>query len=290
MKKELEQISKDHNEEYWRIFIDQCPHCHKPITNEHNGWFKCNSCGWEIDIFSLDEKLGEKLSVQDYEKKMKLKYKDELEFIDAELLSEGSFERGQSLYDILDDDTRINPELKYYVFLNWWTSIDSGHELFDPEDIKLWRKIANVEIDISDLKLDDDFYITVYRGVNEYSQSWEGLSWTTDKEIALKFAWGATVRHRTKQNLIFEGKVSIDNIIARIDDRNEAEVLIDICYKQEKALDVKELLDVEEKYNKSLEEIKEGKAEHTLEFEELKKKYEGLLTQCGFDVNKHIKQ
>jgi hypothetical protein len=159
---------------------------------------------------------------------MKTKYKDQLEAIDSELMMNNSFARGQHLYDILEG-IELEEELKYYVFLNWWDSIDSCHEKFG-DNIKRWLDSAKVKLSFNDLNVDEDGYVKVYRGTNEYSRSWMGMSWTTDKYIALKFAKGARVRRPVQSPAILVGRVHVDGILGVINSRSESEIL---CYYTE---------------------------------------------------------
>lgn len=169
------------------------------------------------------------VTLENYQNNMKEKYKDILNKIDRELLSIDSWSRGRLLIEILEE-SNIPEELKYYVFCDWWTSIDSFHNVFSGEDIKEWIKTANIDMESEiwkNLIVDEEGYIKVYRGTHEHSQSWDGLSWTTDMEIAIKFANGCGVRHQTKYPAILSGRVAYFNVIGIFDNRQEKEVL---CY------------------------------------------------------------
>jgi hypothetical protein len=170
------------------------------------------------------------ISIEEYKEKMQQKYKDELKKIDDELFFVDSWSRGELLsFILLWED--IQKELKYYIFSDWWTSIDAHHEEFEGSDIRTWLIDANVDI-LSyingNLKTNSKGYIQVYRGHNEFNQGWDGLSWTTDKEVAKKFANGCGVRQPTKHPVILTGEVNINDILAIMEERQENEILCDL--------------------------------------------------------------
>lgn len=172
------------------------------------------------------------ISLEEYNTKMKNKYKSQLKVIDDKLLSADSWSRGEMLFELLEESNPvpIPEELKYYIFADWWTNIDSYHDKFDAEHIQDWLKAANIDMyqEIKkNLILDDDGYIRVYRGIHEFNEGWYGLSWTTDKEVAIKFANGCGIRHQTKQPEILIGKVFYENVLGIFNNRKESEVL---CY------------------------------------------------------------
>lgn len=174
-----------------------------------------------------DYRLSKKIKLEDYQENMKTKYKELLYSIDGELLSVGSFERGHLLYDVLCDREEVPKELKYHIFYEWWTSIDAYHDWFDSWDIEEWIKEANVKFDYGKLNIDKKGYVKVYRGVNEYSNP-EGMSWTTNRDIAEKFANGCRVRGMVNEPKVLEGKVHYWNILAMFWGREESEVLCEI--------------------------------------------------------------
>lgn len=222
------------------------------------------------------------LSIDEYKSKMKNKYEKKLKVINDKLLMTNSFSRGELLYKLLYDMALpIESELKYYLFLDWWTSIDSFHEEFDGEDIRQWIKDAKVGLDLKHLTIKDDGFVEVYRGINEYSNGWNSLSWTTDKRIALKFAWGARVRHKCNEPYILKGGVSLDFILGIINDRNESEILCDLV-EQKEHYDVKELLEVEEKLDRLTEKDEK--------YSEVKKRYDELLKEFDMPVKKDAKE
>lgn len=195
------------------------------------------------------------LSFKDYCDRMKIEYKYELEEINDELLTIDSFNRGQLLYNILEG-TELDEELKYYVFLKWWSSIDSCNEKFR-ENVKRWLHDARVKLNFNNLNVDEHGYVKVYRGTNEYAQSWSGTSWTTDKYTALKFAEGARVRRPVESPAILIGRVHVDQILGMINDRHESEIL---CYYTEQD---GVLYSNTEEYK----EIKNGLEEHMIQIQ-----------------------
>jgi len=169
-----------------------------------------------------------KLTLEEYQINMKKKYSKILKVLDNDLLMAGSYSAGDILFDFLEESDECPEELKYYVFQEWWTCIDSCHDEFDGEHIKEWIVSANIDLEIqSKLNMDEEGYIKVYRGTHELSQSWDGLSWTTDKNVALKFANGCGVRHQTKNPALLIGEVLYIHILGIFNDRKESELL---CY------------------------------------------------------------
>ncbi|WMJ81260.1 hypothetical protein RBU49_03110 [Clostridium sp. MB40-C1] len=177
-----------------------------------------------------------KLSLEKYKNKMKEKYKDILKEIDNKLVLADSWSRGKLLYELLEKTDICPEELKYYVFYKWWDSIDSYHSEFNRDSIKEWIKLANIDIQSEvqeKLIMDDDGFIKVYRGTHELNEGWYGMSWTTDKEIAKKFANGCGVRLQTKNPTILTGRVSYYNVLGIFNDRKESEVLCYLVNKQD---------------------------------------------------------
>ncbi|MCY6958589.1 hypothetical protein [Clostridium brassicae] len=177
-----------------------------------------------------------KLSLEEYKNKMKDRYKDILKKIDDKLVLADSWSRGKLLYELLEKTSMCPEELKYYVFYKWWDSIDSYHSEFDRDSIKKWIKLANVDIELevqNKLIIDDEGFIKVYRGAHELNEGWYGMSWTTDKEIAKKFANGCGVRLQTKNPTILIGRVFYSNVLGIFNDRKESEVLCYLVNKQD---------------------------------------------------------
>lgn len=218
------------------------------------------------------------MKMKDYCLAMEEKYSKKIKEIDSILLSVDSQQRGIWLYEVLHSRIfEVKPELKYYIFKNWWTAIDAHHEKFPVKDIRKWIKSAKVELDLDNLTVGDDGFVKIYRGVNEYSRGWDGLSWTTDKRVALKFAWGATVRRKCHRPMILEAGVALDFILGVFNDRDESEILCDII-EQKCRYDVKELLDIEENLD-NMTEVDEG-------YIDLKKRYDELLIEFDIPMKK----
>ncbi|MDT8719006.1 hypothetical protein IAI10_20335 [Clostridium sp. 19966] len=176
------------------------------------------------------------VELQNYKKEMQEKYKNEIDKFNTILLDVNSFARGEIMWDLLKSSLYVEKELKYYLFLRWWNDIDAGHQYFRNKNIKVWIRAAKLNLIFKELNFDSEGYATVYRGENEYSRFYVDdaknknvYSWTTDKNIAMRFANGARVRSRGRLNnmQILIGKVKKDDILAYLTDRNENEV---VCF------------------------------------------------------------
>ncbi|WP_160678723.1 hypothetical protein [Clostridium sp. C8-1-8] len=162
------------------------------------------------------------------EKIMNDKYdKENTEYFNRELLYLGSVERGYCLYNSLTDNDGYGwGELNYYLFCEWWDSIDVGHEKFYEikDTIREWIEDAEVEVDFKNLEFDNEGYTILYRGEHEKALHL-GLSWTTSEEVAILFAHGLRIRQQSKEPRLLKAKVHKDDILAVFNDRNENEVL-----------------------------------------------------------------
>ena len=71
-------------------------------------------------------------------------------------------------------------------------------------------------------QIDSDGYITIYRGFNKYSRE-NGNSFTLSKKVAIKFSnrWGEDEGYVNKY------QIHIDDVVAFITDRTEAEIVAD---------------------------------------------------------------
>ena len=133
--------------------------------------------------------------------------------------------RGALLYNIINES---NIELKYYLLIEWWESIDDGHSLFNANDIEEWLNYVKVSLNLSDLNFDVEGYVTVYRGESQNSNSYKNgaLSWTTSSSVAEGFARGLRVRTvNAKKPMLIIGKVHKSKILGRFDGREEFELL-----------------------------------------------------------------
>jgi hypothetical protein len=114
----------------------------------------------------------------------------------------------------------------YEVFLTIYTHADYGFTEIDEKYfsriIKCKPKQQQQKIEKSlKHKIDEDGFITVYRGVGSKSTSPEkAYSWTTDINIAAFFA-----SRFSQVGDIYTGKVHIKDVIAYVEDRNEHEIL-----------------------------------------------------------------
>ncbi|MCT4543509.1 MAG: hypothetical protein N4A63_08205 [Vallitalea sp.] len=168
-----------------------------------------------------------KLTLKEYENKMEIKYNDLIKDFNEKLLTIDSFNRGHLLYKLVDSED-CPEELKYYIFYRWWDSIDSYHDYFEADDIDEWLETTNIDMYTevkNNLNLDSDGYVKVYRGTHEFNEGLNGKSWTTDKEVAIKFANGCGVRRPTKKPKILTGKVDWIYVLGIFNDRKENEVL-----------------------------------------------------------------
>ena len=167
-----------------------------------------------------------KITLEEYQINMEKKYSKILDVLNDELMMADSFSRGSLLIGFLEESDECPEELKYYVFQYWWTGIDSCHDEFEGDFIKEWIESANLDLEVQNkLNVDAEGYIEVYRGTHELSQSWDGLSWTTDKNIAIKFANGCGVRHQTKNPILLIGKVLYIHVLGIFNNREESEIL-----------------------------------------------------------------
>ncbi len=141
---------------------------------------------------------------------MDSKYEAEIDAISDRLIMLSSYQRGPALYDEILEASK--PELRYYLFIRYWTHIDAGHDLYKPSEVYGWLAQSNAQLDLLDLEIDSEGFVTVYRGENEHSLPWAkgALSWTTSRQIAEKFARGVRLRTQdAPKPRIVVGKVHI---------------------------------------------------------------------------------
>jgi hypothetical protein len=74
----------------------------------------------------------------------------------------------------------------------------------------------------------EDGYVTLYRG--DTSEMPSGIAWSTNRDVALKFANTGGGRAGRADGHLFEAHVHIDNIYAYITGRNEFECIINPIY------------------------------------------------------------
>lgn len=116
-------------------------------------------------------------------------------------------------------------ELRYTVFENVYSSMEYGLHTINPLILRDIKKMKNTErIEKLRRLMDRNCMIKIYRGETEHSTDVEiANSWTTHKSVAAFFA----TRFNCQNPILHEAHVSLDDIIAYIDTRNEKEVLVD---------------------------------------------------------------
>lgn len=144
----------------------------------------------------------------------------------------------------------IPEEKRYEVFRNIYTSIDFSFDKFNTDELldsllKVKPKINKTDKEkvLEKADIDDNGYVTIYRGVGSKSSKLEkSLSWTTNLCVAIKFM----VYAKRIDGDIYTAKVHIDDIIDYIDDRDEFEVLVKYnTLKDVKLLDLFDIRDLE---------------------------------------------
>lgn len=104
-----------------------------------------------------------------------------------------------------------------------WSKIENGYDLELLADCLYWKKTYNeYKVLRKQLKkqMDEDGYITVYRGFNDYSRE-DGNSYTLSKEKAIWFA----KRFSKDVCYVNKYKIHIDDVLAFITNRGEAEIV-----------------------------------------------------------------
>ena len=113
----------------------------------------------------------------------------------------------------------------YSLFLNYYTSCDSGASFLKENDIDklLVCKTAAQKQKTSEAMKDLPDEITVYRGVgSESTAAHKAVSWTLNINAAYFFgAWRCVDGVK-----VYKGTVKKENVIEYITDRNEAEILV----------------------------------------------------------------
>lgn len=118
----------------------------------------------------------------------------------------------------------INDRKFYKLLPDVWTSSDPDDK--DPNYLDIWRRafVRNGKTAVIDGdKLPKKAFIKIYRG-----QSWSetfGFSWTTNYDIAVKFANGASIRQPLKDGMVYEAEIHRDQILAYLTTRNEYEII-----------------------------------------------------------------
>ena len=127
--------------------------------------------------------------------------------------------------------TERNFSNKYlYDFIcKYWSDIENGDHLdylaYYLEQLRYGFCNYDIENQLRkqlNKQIDDEGYITIYRGFNKYSRE-EGNSYTLSKDKAIWFS-----RRFSKENEaghVNKYKIHIDNVLAFITDRGEAEIV-----------------------------------------------------------------
>lgn len=115
---------------------------------------------------------------------------------------------------------------------NMWSGSDPDDT--DHRYLKLWKaaykaKGETLYDDALPVKWARKRIIRVYRGQDRgmYNQGVLGIAWTTDKNIARKFARGAWARQSDRAGEILHGTIQRKDILAFIQGRGESEVIAD---------------------------------------------------------------
>jgi hypothetical protein len=133
-------------------------------------------------------------------------------------------------------------------FPNEWVSCDPNDT--DPKYLKLWKKAKKMNLGnmIHDGALIEfkGGYLTVYRGQQSKHEP-IGISWTTNFDVAKKFATGAGLRTRVN-GIVIEKKIRWNDIIAYMTGRGESEIICD----PKKLFGVKRIFNIDKEMNVEL--------------------------------------
>jgi hypothetical protein len=136
-----------------------------------------------------------------------------------------SEKRPRELLNLIANDP---PEVFWPIFLTQWSSCDAGWQ-YQERLAQIFRRVGPCPADVYALCNDAKFFanlpeqLTIYRG-GDRSRIEAGISWTTEREIALGFASG----HRgicPKSPVIATATICKADIFAAINDRDEAEII-----------------------------------------------------------------
>lgn len=110
---------------------------------------------------------------------------------------------------------------------------DSDPDDTDPRFLKLWkeaRKRAGRIVRDSAQGLPRGRTVTIYRGQDRGAQL--GIAWTTDREIAAKYAYGMALRQSNRDGVIVTAEVPRKFVLAYLTKRGESEVIVDAALVQ----------------------------------------------------------
>jgi hypothetical protein len=138
-----------------------------------------------------------------------------------------SQERPRELLDLIADDPA---ETFWPIFLTEWPHCDAGWQ-YQGKLAKILRRVGPCPTGVypRHAEVGGKFYaslpgrLTVYRG-GDRSRIEGGISWTTDREVALSFAQG----HRgvcPQSPVIATATIAKTDIFAAISDRSEQEII-----------------------------------------------------------------
>lgn len=136
----------------------------------------------------------------------------------------GSFARFAFAVDLLDEGI-ISEDAFFSRICELWRGADPDDT--DPRFLTLWRDAVerNDGVPLYDeTPVPPTKWLTVYRG--QRAQDKLGIAWTTDLEIARKFAGGASYRTRV-EGVVLKGRVRSALVFAYITERGESEVIVD---------------------------------------------------------------
>lgn len=127
-----------------------------------------------------------------------------------------------------DEDNAFSDKYRYDFICEHWSSIEDGHvleelawymEQYRYSDLASNNITAQLKRQLKK-QMDKDGYITIYRGYNSTSRE-EGDSYTLSRDVAIWFS----MRFRTNVSYVNTYRIHIDNVIAFITDRGEAEII-----------------------------------------------------------------
>lgn len=171
-----------------------------------------------LDIYDTDRKYNPEYIAS--KMKEKLQGKDvNIPYIEKQMVL-------PVLEELFYDDYFSDEYVYNYIYENW-SSVESGYDLEQIAEFLIKYRYGDCSDKIQkqlkkQLKkqIDKDGYITIYRGFNDYSRE-DGNSYTLSKEKAIWFS----KRFSKDVCYVNKYKININNVLAFITDRNEAEIV-----------------------------------------------------------------
>lgn len=204
-----------------------------------NEWVLVDINTFEIEYLEMFE-VKKRIEIQESSFKKKLEDKD-FESLFYVIINEAvRFDAFQSLFDLIPDNQ------KYDIFINIYTANAYGFKELDKDFVKKVFTYRTEEVQNKiGMKLlsntDNEGFVRIYRGTEgESTPSTEAFSWTTNYNVALRFAAWYGI-----EGSVHTGKVHINNVIDFLQDRNEFEVIVD----------PKNIVDFQEMNNKDFNDI-----------------------------------